>query len=785
MSFTEALAEIESGPIKAGNEWERGVEHEEPKDGGKDDDAVIRDARSERATLLNVSKGEAAKMVRKRWDRGESYYRQKMAQMKVNYLRYSGEPFIQVHPRNPEEIFLPQGMKSTAPPTINKLKRAVHRYQAQVTADEPILEGVPEASTDKARDQAEAATHVLRGEWSRMSLNRELGRVVQTGAIFRSGFWFFEWDERAAGKVPAQKFFPIQETGERELKFVDSEGNPVDDPLEAAQIWQGDITLKTLNPMNVRWTGGRYAHQAREAMVGFMVPLVDLYDSFPEAKKAKVRELVTGAPRDGQRWLEDLRGEENQRQSWSSDEETFDVYGDDLDADSGVLDTNAFVMHYFHKRSRQYPDGVHIITAGKFTIFRGPLRYGLIPLAHFKFLDEMNDPLGLSLIDLLKDPQELLDFTNGQILRFLQMMKRRYLVPMGSVVTERDINSPTRSFIRYNPAAGKPEAEQVPNIPNSMVDWTDRFNSQFDDEAGIHATMQGKHVPGVSSGRHAEALRQGDETVLGLTRHQIQEGLEHAGKIIVRMVRKEWDLERRVRYFDNREYVEMAFSGLDLGTTSNVSLKKGTLLMLTPAQKTETLYGLSQMGMIPPDELMRLAPLYDAAGASLTQDAHYKHARRQNEKFLAGPPDQLMEAREKYEAVQEEAAAVLEQVNMIAQRAPDMAMQIQPQIDMQLQEAEMAWQAAVMQYGFKRRGWENDMMVAMIHSKEHLRVLADDRVRGMESWWVDLFEMHAMEDYMAAHPPMPADPGSAPPAPGGPPATEVVDGSAPPPPQPI
>lgn len=781
-AFSDALNAIESAP--AGNEWERGVEHEEPKGGGKDQDEQVRDARKEASTLLTVSKGEVAKLVRERWDRGENYYRAKMAEMKVNYLRYSGEPFVQIHPRNPNEVYLPHGMKSQAPPTINKLKRAVHRYQAQVTADTPILEGVPESSTDVARDQAEAATHVLRGEWHRMSLQRELGRVVHTGAIFRSGFWFFEWDERAAGKVPAQKFFPIAETGERELKHVDSEGNPVDDPAEAAKLYQGDITIKSVNPMNVRWTGGRYAHQSRELMVGFMVPLTDLYDCYPEAKAAKVRELVAGQPRDGEKWLEDLRGEENQRTSWSSDGDTFDVMGDELDSTAKVLDENSFVLHYLHKGTRQYPDGVHIVTAGKFVVFRGPLRYGLMPLAHFKFLDEINDPLGLSLIDMLKDPQELLDFTNGQILRFLQMMKRRYLIPMGSVVTERDITSPTRSFIRYNPAAGKPEAENVPNIPNSMVDWTDRFNSQFDDEAGIHATMQGKHVPGVSSGRHAEALRQGDETVLGLTREQMQEGLEHAGRVIVEMVKKEWDLERRVRYFDNREYVEMAFSGMDLGTTSKVGLKKGTLLMLTPAQKTETLYGLSQMGMIPPDELARLAPIYDTAGASLMQDAHYKHARRQNEKFLSGPSDQLVTARATYDGVQEEMAEASQQIAPMAQTQPDMAMQMQQQVVQQQQEAEMAWQAAVQQFGFTRRGWENDMMVALIHSKEHLRVLADDRVRGMKPWWVDIFEAHAMEDYMAAHPPAPAAPGSAPPG-GAPPATNMVEGSAPPPPQPI
>ena len=127
-------------------------------------------------------------------------------------------------------------------------------------------------------------------------------------------------------------------------------------------------------------------------------------------------------------------------------------------------------------------------------------------LSILDFLDEIADRQGVGLIDLLKDPQELLDFVNGHILRYLQSMKRRWFVPMGSNVSARDLLSPTRSIIQFNSKAGTPIPEQHPQLPRDFSEWADRFDELFDDMSGIHDTTQGKHVPGVTSGRHAEAL---------------------------------------------------------------------------------------------------------------------------------------------------------------------------------------------------------------------------------------------------------------------------------------
>jgi len=411
-----------------------------------------------------------------------------------------------------------------------------------------------------------------------------------------------------------------------------------------------------------------------------------------------------------------------------------------------------FLLYHFVKQNRQYKDGFQACIAGKHLVSRGKLKYGIIPVAHFKFLEEVADRMGIALVDILRDPQELLDFVNGQILRYLQSLKRRWFVPMHSGVKARDLLNPTRSIIEYNPNAGAPTPEVQSEIPNSLVDWSDRFERAYDDEAGMHDTMRGKHVPGVSSGRHAEALRSGDETLLGLSRTQMKVGLEAGSRVLLQIAKKEWTRERRVRYLgDDREYVELAFAGSDIGDTSKVQLKRSTLLMITPAQKLEILFGYAEMQAITPEELRRI---------SLTEDPHYKRARRQNHRFLAGPPKKLVRA---FEDFQKKTQMLQEQVGRLQQAAifivdPMQAQSIQPaltQIDMELQGAEQEWQSQLMAHAPSHRPWEDDPAIARIHAVEHQRALASDKTERFPEWWVELFEQHAVLEYTLAVPPQP------------------------------
>lgn len=721
------------------------------------DEKVLAAAREGLGFLFEPDGGSVAKYIKDRWSRMDRQLRTIQNELRVNWRRYKGDAFAQIHPSDPNRIFSPSNAKSRTPPSINKVLRTVHRYQAQVTADEPIMEGVPAAHNDDARDAAEAATMALRGEWERMKLTRKLQRVVEVSGVFRSGFWHFEWDPTAGGMVPAQKYFK-NEDGKATLEYVDSEGNKVSDAKDARKIWQGEATCEVLFPFNVRWAGGGPLEEANEVYVGKVITLGQLYEMHPKAREMKLKHFVGSVTPEQKLWMHEMRGAggiADRNKSFSDDE--LEKTGRTVSEKSSVLDEPVLLINHYRTACRSYPSGFHGLVAGDYLIYRGPLRYGKIPVAQFKCLDDLEDPLGLSLVDLLKDPQELLDFVNGQVLRFLQSIKRRWFVPLTSNVNARDLLNPTRSIIHYNSNSAPPTPEQTPELPKSLSDWVDRYTREYDDQSGIHDTMQGKHVPGVSSGRHAEALRSGDETILGLTRSMIKEGLETSAEILLAMIQKEWTSERKVRFFGGREYVERAFANTDFGDTHKVQLKRGTLLMLTQAQKTETLFNYTEMGILTPDELRYMAPLVDTAGISTSQDPHYIRARRENETFLEGPPAKLVRARKKYESAMEILAKDAQFIEEASLRGGDSVAEevevVQRRVAVRLQVAEQEWAQAFGEFQVVMQVWESPPQISSAHFEEHARVLASKKAENLPEWWREMFAQHALEHMQALAPP--------------------------------
>ncbi len=728
---------------------------------GGDKDDQVKEALESEGNLGSDKKKDVSKYIRRRWDRLDRVMRQKHVELKVNYLRYTGNEFAQINPRDPLRIILPAPSGKRTPPVINKIKRAVHRYVAQVTADEPLMEALPATHSDDDRDAAEAATLTMRGEWVRMKLQREFQRVTHFAAVFRSGFWFFEWDDVAGGKTGAQKFFE-DDKGNQQLRYVDGKGKEVEDSESAAQIWKGNIKVEVMTPMNVRWNGGRYAHEATELMVVKLPTLRDIYKSFPAAKEFKVNQLLGHEPPQGERWLMDLRGEKF-ASGTQGDDPTLTGTGSNLDDRDTILDNPVFLMHYFLQKSKEYPDGFHAIMAGKMIVFRGDLRYGIMPIAHFKLMDEISEQLGLGLVDVLRDAQELLTFIRSQILRHIQMMRRRWFLPQQANVNARDLSNPDKTTIVYNARAGaRPEAETQPELSQSLFMVQQGAEDDFDDMLGIHALNQGKQVPGVQSGRQAEAIQSGDTTLLGLTRTQLTTGLEAAGICVLNMVKKEWTTERRVRFMgEDRLYIDKAFVRTDFKDTADVRLDRSTLLMLTKAQILEMMFGFAEVGALEPRDLRRLAPMGDVAGISLSEDEHYIKARRENEKLLAGPPQEAEEAYEEFTTEMDRLKNdmdIIERKKVIGAGLPLDAVSLG--VEKQVQEVTEAFDGRMADFLAIPNISESSPDVAFIHIEEHARGRASLKIDRLPTWWVDWWDQNHFSVHLLAIAPPPDAGGS-------------------------
>lgn len=697
----------------------------------QDDEDAIKAVEDSKPLLLTLDDEKTAKFVRSRWDRYEPVWRRKRAELRVLYLRFKGVTTAQVDARDPTRVWLPslRGSSLKSLPDINHIETGVHRMVAQIVADEPVMEAVPRNATDNDRDASEAATFALQGETERMRLVHKLRMVMEKACIFRSGYWLLSWDDYAGAEVEAQVY-----NDEGELVAHES----------GKTVREGNLKCDVLNPMHVRYTGNSYAHDADEVIVGDLISLRKAIQLYDDLNDEELRDVVANVPDQAHLFLRD-EVEVSFRDEADEDSEILRSAINTIDESehSEYLDRKVFLLRYYRKPDRQYSKGLEIHTVGKIVVYREVLRWGQIPIAQFKFLFAEDDELGVGLVDMLKDPQELISFVHGQILRFLQTLRRRWFVPQGSQISPQALLNPTQAVITYNPAAGEPKPEVAPEIPNSLLTYLTQFEANFNDTLGIHETMQGKHVPGVSSGRHAEALRSGDETLLGLTRAEIEVGLRAAYGTILAAIKAEWTLERRVRMWgEDRAYIDKSFTAADFGDTSEVLLKKGTLLMLTPAQKTETIYGFMQLGLLDEIEARKLSPLTDTAGISLSEDPHYQEARRDIERFNAGPPVEAADLQSKIIA----AMSSVEGMMMQAEVNPNMV----PVAEELLGQVEELTALFEDEYGWVLEHWQQAPRTATVHFREKGAALARSKAESFPRWWIDLFSQHVIEAGMYA-----------------------------------
>jgi hypothetical protein len=449
-----------------------------------------------------------------------------------------------------------------------------------------------------------------------------------------------------------------------------------------------------------------------------------------------------------------------------------DRTGEELDHNDRLLDRRVFYLCYHKNKSATYPKGFYGYVVGRVLIpdGRGPLRWGIVPLAHYKCMEDLADALGLALVDLLKDGQLLLNFVHGQILRYTQWMRGKVLVPMQSLVKRSDVEGPS-TMISYNKNAGAPEVMQIPQMPAALPEVLRIFERGFDNDAAESDVTRGVQVPNVRSGDQVESLRSGALTVLHLTRIPMVEGIEQEGRIILKATQREWTLPRQVRYLGrDRDYVREAFAGTDFETVDDVRLAEGSLLMITPEQRAQRLEYYHQAQVIDGTTLRRNLPLADTAGVSLSQDKHYMRARRQVKRFLKGPPPALLAAYDRFAAeaglleaelgkleAEAQAAAAVAQADPAGVEVTPAAGEDLEALRAQLDRLTAGWEAELARHLPTRMGFEDAADIAAVRYEEFSRALASERAEALPGWWRDgLDRLAVREGQVAGRIPPPA-----------------------------
>lgn len=350
-----------------------------------------------------------------------------------------------------------------------------------------------------------------------------------------------------------------------------------------------------------------------------------------------------------------------------------DVYGKDVQAESGLTATNLYeaklltlsaegngitynkladsaVIHeYWELPSSKYPKGRRITTcADKVLLYVEDIGFGeqddterelpFFPFFHIKVPGRL---IPTCLVEQLIPIQREYNKSRSQIIENKNLFGNPILTAPKGCLDEEPTNEPGQ-FIEYNIVGGKPEYLQPPVMGTEIYQNIEILNAELEFVSGQHETSHGSTPTGVTSGTAIGFLQEQDDTKLGPSIANSIDCKRGYVRYLLKMVQKMYDVERTVRIAgDNRKVETIKFKGSDL-TSIDVRINESTMYQTSKSAMQDYVIKMVQYGLLVPTNerdrqlIMKVLEfgIVDDVYSEFEQDS--AQAQTENDKFQQG-----------------------------------------------------------------------------------------------------------------------------------------------------
>jgi hypothetical protein len=304
------------------------------------------------------------------------------------------------------------------------------------------------------------------------------------------------------------------------------------------------------------------------------------------------------------------------------------------------------VLHYYERKSEEYPMGRHWVTCGTKVLEQpGPLPDGVWPVGVWlrdievpgRFHGEatMTDVVGLQ-----REYNEI----NAQIKEHHNLLLRgKWLVPIGSNIRRGQITTQPGEVIQHTPGLPPKMADLRP-LPAEVYRERDQVMADFQMITGMHQISMGQPPPGVTSGRAFLTLQEADDTDLGPFLEMQENAIAQLAWLTLQIIQQFYEDERLVRVAgDNHRYKVRAFRGSDLTSIVDVEPQVGSSypwnqsakqsMMIELAQSLPMLFTDPETGMFDHERFRKLLPIGGTEAIGISSDLDVAEANREQEEF--------------------------------------------------------------------------------------------------------------------------------------------------------
>lgn len=640
--------------------------YDDPTDIEKVDSPTFGDRDTGPGELLKKGSPETvAKKAIRLWEALDDHMNHALARWQVNELRREGWKNVRLRRESDDMSYFcwtsPAAKGPDETPIHNKAATLCRKLTSIMFADPPQPDARPDSGDEDDRDAAEVSTRILEDLDSplRAAITKKARRAFDRSHTYDSGFVRVMVDAyhtkqvmEVQAPVSAETVDDIPEDFDSEMfewvpRYVDEQGNLVNDPSDAATQFVPGIELEVLTGRNVRLL----PHTAEDITEAYGVMIAG-FQTWGELK----RKLAKVAPE-----LENLDKPANHEKRDKLFRKRPSNYADILtreekrtidlepeNADERMVYTQ---WTYFRATPHLYPNGACVLTLGDML---APIQEEWVmeddqgreialplPLAQFKGYEEgQKDPYGFGTMHIVGNANELRGNLIAAWLDNLDaILNRKIFVPTNSILKAKDMRLPGRTMIPVNPG-GVPSYEEVPNFPQDGLGLFNTTTQDMENDVAVTGVAQGLESAQVQSGRHANAIVSQVHASLSELRQNVEEGYERLNSVILMMVRAFFDVPQTLSYeSDDGAYKVFRWTGSDLRNTTDVKLKPGSLSLMGPIQKSIFARQLFEIGVLDQYDFVENTRSAIGGITALQDNPFLNRIRRQIAAWNAGPPE--------------------------------------------------------------------------------------------------------------------------------------------------
>jgi hypothetical protein len=223
-----------------------------------------------------------------------------------------------------------------------------------------------------------------------------------------------------------------------------------------------------------------------------------------------------------------------------------------------------------------------------------------IPFAFFEHVPSITSIWPESMITHIRPVNLEMDKTASQLIENKDYMSN----PMWLVATQHDlpkgiVNIPG-AIVRYRHVPNIPPPEQLPGIPMpaQVEDLFKMMRDQILDISGQGEVSRGGLPTGARSGVQVAYLQEEDETRLGPTAENLEDGIAVMSSLALSRVSQFYHTKRIVRmYRRDGDFEVVKFKGADIKNNTDVSVLAGSAIPKSKAARQQYVLELVQLGI--------------------------------------------------------------------------------------------------------------------------------------------------------------------------------------------